>query len=171
MEKIRKIGKYIRCVYPVLLNEGGYQCDPNDNGNWSKGKLIGTKYGISARSFPDEDIKNLTVFRAMELYHSFFWEKMKLDLVNVHAAVHILDFGINAGRGTAIRKAQRLVGVEDDGKMGPITANAINLDDNFVKNYKHARIVYYTYLADKYPRYKKYLKEWTKRVKKTKLIF
>ena len=38
----------------VLENEGGYINDPNDPGGE-------TKYGISKRSYPALDIKNLTV--------------------------------------------------------------------------------------------------------------
>ena len=50
----------------LTLNvEGGYQCDPDDKGNWTGGNvgvglLKGTKYGISAASFSNVDIKNLT---------------------------------------------------------------------------------------------------------------
>ena len=48
----------------LIGHEGGYTNNPNDPGNWTGGKvnsgtLRGTKYGISAASYPTLDIKNL----------------------------------------------------------------------------------------------------------------
>jgi lysozyme family protein len=45
----------------VLSHEGGYSFDENDPGGE-------TRWGISKRSHPNEDIKNLTVDRAKEIY-------------------------------------------------------------------------------------------------------
>ena len=41
----------------VLKHEGGYVNDPDDPGGE-------TKYGISKKAYPDEDIKELTIERA-----------------------------------------------------------------------------------------------------------
>jgi lysozyme family protein len=62
----------------TLAHEGGFQDDPDDRGNWTTGKigegeLKGTKYGISAMSYPNLDIKNLTKDEAMEIYHRDYW--------------------------------------------------------------------------------------------------
>lgn len=54
--------------------EGGYVNDPDDPGGE-------TKYGISKRAFPDEDIKNLTEERAEELYYMNYWWPMCCDLL------------------------------------------------------------------------------------------
>ena len=45
----------------VITNEGGYVNDPDDPGGE-------TKYGISKRSYPALDIKNLTVEQATAIY-------------------------------------------------------------------------------------------------------
>ena len=37
-----------RCIVKILENEGGFQEDPDDPGNYADGVLKGTKYGISA---------------------------------------------------------------------------------------------------------------------------
>ena len=53
-------------VTAVIEEEGGYTADPRDPGGE-------TKYGISKRAFPEEDIPNLTVERAKELYKRSYW--------------------------------------------------------------------------------------------------
>ena len=52
----------------VGLMEGGYVNDPIDKGGE-------TKYGISKRSYPNLDIKNLTKEQAREIYYKDFWLK------------------------------------------------------------------------------------------------
>lgn len=56
----------------VLDHEGGYVNDPKDLGGE-------TKYGISKRTFPDVDIKNLTLAQAQEIYRTYYWNQYNLD--------------------------------------------------------------------------------------------
>jgi len=155
------------CVSKVLLHEAGFQRNPADRGNWRGNKLIGTKYGISARAFPNEDIRNLTVQRAKELYYRYYWTPLNVEGINnAEVILQILDFAVNSGKGLAIRKAQRLASVKADGKIGNITRTAINnYCGNFLRDYKHTRKIYYEYLADKYPnKYKWSLNGWLQRI-------
>jgi len=69
----------------IIAHEGGYTDDPRDRGNWSTGKigegvLLGTKYGISAMSYPKLDIKNLTRDEAVAIYERDFWARIPADL-------------------------------------------------------------------------------------------
>lgn len=50
----------------TIAREGGYVNDPDDPGGE-------TKWGISKRYHPDEDIKNLTPERAAEIYYEKYW--------------------------------------------------------------------------------------------------
>jgi lysozyme family protein len=153
-----------RCILVILKNEGGYQCNPNDSGNWYKGKLIGTKFGIAARFFPNEDIKNLTIERAKEIYFQYYWFPMNLTgIVNADSILQIFDMGVNGGRKTAIILAQKLVKVKPDGQCGNITKGAINQFDGFLDAYKSARIEYYIKCAEN-PKQEGFLKGWKKRV-------
>ena len=108
-------------------HEGGFQKDPFDNGNWTGGKredgvLKGTKFGISAGSYPDEDIENLTIDRAKELYHKDFWQKQSCHLMegNEEIAIELFDTSVNAGIG----------------KGAKIFQEAINLSNRNEKDYK-----------------------------------
>jgi len=156
----------------ILKHEGGFQNDPDDYGNWvggyKVGTLVGTKYGIAARFFPDEDIPNLTIDRAKQLYFRYYWLPMNLDgICRDASALEIFDFGVNAGKHRAIRTAQQLCGVNQDGVVGPVTTNAINnYNGDFVKDYKHARRVYYEYISTKRDN-AKFLRGWLNRVEST----
>ena len=69
--------------------EKGYVNDPNDPGGE-------TKYGISKRSYPNIDIKNLTLAEAKVIYKRDFWNKLKLDKVNnIQIAGEIFDTAVN----------------------------------------------------------------------------
>lgn len=114
--------------------EGGFGKDPNDKGNWTggaigSGELKGTKYGISAAAFPYEDIENLTLDRAKELYQLHYWNPLKLDEVP-HDAIQeeIFDTGVNMGIGGSSLIVQRSINfleigkpLVEDGAIGPVT--------------------------------------------------
>lgn len=115
----------------VVGHEGGFQNDPKDRGNWTtgvigKGLLKGTKYGISAMSYPDLDIENLTLAQAKAIYKRDFWDRAKADQYDCAIAFQLFDMAINHGPGNAIRMLQRAVDVADDGDIGRMTLGAIH---------------------------------------------
>lgn len=79
--------------------EGGLSKNSRDPGNWTTGQighgeLKGTKYGISAASYPDEDIANLTVEQAKAIYRRDFWQKMGCDGMTRRLAVLVFDAAV-----------------------------------------------------------------------------
>lgn len=70
--------------------EGGYVNDPKDPGGE-------TKYGISKRRYPNEDIKNLTIERAQFLYQRDFWNPHKCDYLPWEQALLVFDTAVNGG--------------------------------------------------------------------------
>lgn len=113
----------------VIGHEGGFQNDPKDRGNWTTGVVgqgvnKGTKFGISAMSYPNEDIKNLTLQRAKELYKRDFWDKNSLESLHASVQYQMFDAAVNHGRGNAARMLQRALKVADDGIIGNLTLQA-----------------------------------------------
>lgn len=100
-------------------HEGGYVNDKNDSG-------METNWGISKRSYPHLDIKNLTKEQAKTIYFKDFWTPLKGDDMYDGVAWQLLDFAVNSGLGTAIRIYQRAIGVADDGHFGPHSLAAAN---------------------------------------------
>lgn len=88
----------------VLRIEGGFQADPNDRGNYTPaGELRGTKYGISANSYPGIDIKNLTETEAKAIYFNDYWKRSHADKWPLEMACCIMDCAVNAGLDRAWR--------------------------------------------------------------------
>jgi lysozyme family protein len=113
----------------VIGHEGVLSLDPKDRGNWTSGRcgigeLKGTKYGISAMTYPDEDIPHLTIDRAKDLYRRDFWDVIHGEQLYDGVAYQVFDFAVNSGPTTAIRKLQWAVGVADDGVWGPLSQKA-----------------------------------------------
>ncbi|KAA0020737.1 secretion activator protein [Salinicola corii] len=136
----------------VIGHEGGYTDVRADRGNWTSGtvgvgELKGTKWGISAMSYPELDIRNLTRDDAKAVYKRDFWDKAS-DNGQFDGAIayQMFDAGINHGLKTAIKLLQRAAGVKDDGLYGPVTRSAVNsawLDD-LLKRFLAARLRYMT---------------------------
>ena len=95
-------------VGKILKREGGYQNNPDDNGNWTGGKKgvgqnKGTKFGISAASYPDLDIKNLTREQAVAIYKRDYWDAIGADQLPESLRDTAFDAAVNQGAQTAKR--------------------------------------------------------------------
>jgi lysozyme family protein len=114
----------------IFGSEGGYTANRKDPGNWTggkvgRGKLKGTKFGIAANSYPDLDIKALTIEQASEIYRRDYAAKIRFDDLPTGLDFAMLDYAINSGPFKAVTELQNIVGVADDGKIGPVTLKAI----------------------------------------------
>lgn len=98
----------------LIGHEGGLVDHPNDPGGL-------TKYGISQRSYPTEDIRGLTLERAKVIYRRDYWDRLRLDELTPSVRFALFDAAVNSGPGQAVRFLQRAVGVADDGHIGPVT--------------------------------------------------
>lgn len=164
---------------PLLLQvEGGFQKNPNDQGNYnSLGQLIGTNRGISARFYEGiikrppslNDIMTISKTKAQNLYRTHFWNKLNADNINnQNVANTIVDHHVNAGRGAQL--AQKVLNqkffknVAVDNAMGPQTLSAINSVDpaTFTARYNEAREDYYRSLGNS----STFLNGWLYRLKK-----
>lgn len=150
----------------TIGHEGGYQTDPKDRGNWTtgvigKGELKGTKYGISAMTYPNVDIKNLTVDRAKAIYKKDFWDKPGIERFPTVIQFQLFDATINHGWATTVKMLQRAIGVTDDGIVGPKTIAAANqtFAEDLLLKFTAERIEYYTKLST----FQTYAKGWMMR--------
>ena len=103
-----------------------------------------------------------------DFYKKQFWDRMRLDeIVHQKVADEMFIFGVNAGCKAAVKAAQQVVGVDDDGLIGKNTIKALNECDvkRFDEEYDKLEIKQYETLAAKNPTFKIYLNGWTKRAK------
>jgi len=159
---------FLKCMNVILKNEGSYVNHPSDPGGE-------TSMGIARMFYPDLDIKNLNREQAVEIYFDDYWLPMNLTgIYDENLVLQIFDFGINSrskryGFNTALKAIQRIVDVEQDGKIGPITKDAIN---NYVGDivylYINERKKYYFDLAKRKPEMQVFLAGWLKRAEHCK---
>lgn len=151
----------------ILKIEGGYVNDPVDAGGE-------TKYGISKRSYPTEDIKNLTEERAIEIYSRDFWNPLNLNSVKDQTTANLIfRFAVHAGQVTAARMLQNCLNtfvpiitlLKVDGKIGPRTLQSIN-NVRSIRLHDTIRVAvckYYLDIVLTKTSQEKYLKGWIKR--------
>lgn len=151
----------------LIGHEGGYSTDRRDPGNWTGGRvgvgtLKGTKFGLAANTYPNLDIKNLTLAQAKAIYKKDWWDKLGADGMHSAIVFQLWDFAINAGRSRAIKELQQAVGVSADGIIGPQTLAAVNSHDlnDVILSLTAERLKFYTSLST----FKTYGKGWTNRV-------
>lgn len=113
----------------VIGVEGGYTANPVDPGNWTGGKCQtgqckGTKYGISAASYPTLMIADLTLVDAQTIYRRDYWDKTAGDDLPPALALLVFDAAVNSGPERAVKWLQTALKVTADGIVGPVTINA-----------------------------------------------
>ena len=151
----------------VIGLEGGYVNDPKDPGGE-------TKFGISKRSYPKIDIKDLSLEDANGIYKRDFWEQLGLDEINPEVAREIFEVAVNAGLKRSTRITQRALnylgeGLEEDGLMGPKTRKAIQ---KWVKKDKLALLkvqngeqyLYYKRSIRRNPKLHRFARGWLRRI-------
>lgn len=156
--------KFEKAFQELIEHEGGYVNDPHDPGGE-------TKYGICKRSYPNLNIKELTLEEAKKIYHRDFWKRGKFeDVPDKNVAIKLFDLSVNMGTKTTtiiLQRALRAVGISvvEDGVWGPrtqlgiISANPIHL----LAALKSETAGYYRLIAQKSPTQQKFLSGWLNR--------
>lgn len=142
----------------VIGHEGGLVDNPADPGGL-------TKFGISQRAYPGEDIRNLTMARAQELYRHDYWNPIRGDQLPVPLAICLFDMAVNSGVSQAVRTLQKAIDVPIDGVLGPGTlGKALSLPTEILVAYMQAeRLMYLVSL----PTFTNFGRGWIRRVLST----
>lgn len=111
---------YITAIKEVIKAEGGAKItnDPKDPGGL-------TKFGISKKAYPSLDIANLTEADAIAIYKRDYWDRVQGDSLPYNVAYALFNYAVNRGVSVAIKYAQQVLGVNQDGRMGPATISGI----------------------------------------------
>lgn len=152
-DKFETAMKFIRVV------EGGKFFHPNDPGGF-------TNMGLTQRDYPKLDLHNLTRKQADDIFYKDYWKKSIAGKLPHPACVSYFDAVVNTGVGRANKILQKTIGVEQDGDIGPLTLKAVKdypdpkkLAIGLANNKQN----FYVNLAAKNPRYRPFLKGWTRR--------
>jgi lysozyme family protein len=157
-------------ISEVLLAEGGYVDHPDDRGG-------PTNYGITQKTLSDflgreatkEEVRSMTIDTVRQIYKSNYWDRLKLSFViDSRLSNVIFDQAVNRGTRRVAEQIQKIVGVKQDGIIGPLTLKAINNMDskkmllNFIKQSQDA----YVSIVTHNPSQLVFLSGWIKRTHK-----
>ena len=143
----------------VIGREGGYVNHKDDPGSE-------TNMGISLRSHPDEDIKNLTKGRARDIYYVDYWVPSKVTKLPEKIQETFFDMVVNMGQRRAVKILQEACNskgrkLKVDGLIGRKTIAASKvIDDSRLKVF---RILFYTDLIRRKPKLKVFIVGWVRR--------
>lgn len=129
--------------------EGGskFVDDPDDPGG-------ATKWGISQRSYPNEDVRNLTEARAKALFVADYWNPCRCDDLPLTVAIALVDGAFNQGQRKAVQLLQEALRVEPDGLIGTKTLAAAKArpETELVNEFLSRRLLRY---SDGKPKYRR----------------
>tara|TARA_R110000851_G_scaffold333075_2_gene511025 strand:+ start:5335 stop:5901 length:567 start_codon:yes stop_codon:yes gene_type:complete len=101
-----------------------------------------------------------------DFYKKKYWDRARLDeILDQRIGEEIFIFGVNVGMRTAIRKAQKLIGVVADGIIGSQTISALNSYEasKFDMEFDDIEKQYYADLIEKKPSFKCFENGWKNR--------
>lgn len=119
---------YGRCLDEVLRHEGGKVDDPRDPGGR-------TAYGVTQNTYnawrkkqglATRDVFKITRSEIEAIYRNEYWNKVKGDDLPAGVDLAVFDFAVNSGVSRSAKYTQALVGVTQDGIIGPNTLKAVS---------------------------------------------
>lgn len=127
---------YEQAITEVFKDEGGYTDDSHDKGG-------PTNYGITigdARQYwkhdaTAQDVRNMPKSVAENIYSEHYAIPVRYNSLPAGVDYAVLDYAINSGISRSVRILQQIVGVKQDGIIGPFTLSAVySSDPNYVIN-------------------------------------
>lgn len=127
---------YEQAITQVFLDEGGYTNDPHDSGgptNWGITIYDARQYWKSDATA--EDVRDMPKQVAEDIYRRHYANIIRYDNLPPGVDYAVLDFAINSGIHKSVTILQRILGVAQDGVLGPVTLQwTVKNDPTFIIN-------------------------------------
>lgn len=119
-----------RSLSAVLEHEGGWADHPADPGGATNmGITIATFRKWVKRNGTKADLRRITDAQVAKIYRARYWNKVKGDELPSGIDYATFDFAVNSGPGRAAKYLQGVLGVAQDGVIGPKTIAAARAAD------------------------------------------
>ena len=152
-----------QCLAAVLHHEGGFVNHPKDPGGM-------TNLGVTKRVWEEwvghevdeKDMRALTPEVVGSMYRKKYWNKVCGDDLPTGLDMAVFDLAVNSGPGRAAKMLQKVLGVPEDGMIGPKTLEkAASIDvGKLVEDYNAQRLTFLQAL----PTWETFGKGWGRRV-------
>jgi len=121
---------YEQAIAQVFKDEGGYTNESTDPGgptNW--GITIHDARTYWKKDATAQDVRTMPRTVAEDIYIKHYAGPINYDSLPAGVDYTIFDYAINSGISRSVKTVQHLLGVTEDGVMGPVTLAKINSSD------------------------------------------
>ena len=110
------------CIAFTLGQEGGYSDDPLDPGGpTNHGIALAELQAWRGHRCTAADVRALGQAEAVAIYRAHYWLPVAGPQLPAGLDLVVFEFGVNAGAITSARFLLRVLGVAQDGQVGPVT--------------------------------------------------
>ncbi|MFI3322867.1 MAG: glycosyl hydrolase 108 family protein [Rikenellaceae bacterium] len=157
---------------PFILSwEGGFVDHPNDRGGATNmGVTLETyEYYCRKKGYPRptvERLQALTKEKVIDILKTMYWDRAKADYINNQSIANLIVDWVWASGTWGIKFTQRVLGLTEDGIVGPQTLGAINSAEPkalFAQLWK-SREAHFKRLAANNPSQQVFLRGWLNRL-------
>jgi lysozyme family protein len=148
-------------IQKTLVHEGGFVDNPADPGG-------ATKYGITQKDMPAQNIRDLTTDQAIAYYKEHYVKELYAQIVDQALGEKVFDMGVLFGVGTAVKLLQitlvNKVSLVTDGEFGPGTLSAVNQHANLLPAYRAVLINHCMSVVNSKPETSVFVRGWVARI-------
>jgi lysozyme family protein len=121
-----KLSNFGKCLPLLLKHEGGNDDDPRDPGGRTSRGILQREWNVWRASHPGlpSDVWEAPQDEIDAIYKQKYWDVLRCDEPPSGVDYAVFDYGVNSGNSRAAKVLQRLVGVDADGEIGPLTIGA-----------------------------------------------
>jgi lysozyme family protein len=128
---------YEACHAKMLVHEGGYSNHPDDPGGVTLEGVTQAVYDAfrKKKGLPRKALSASMrttaawIAERQEIYRARYWDVLRCDELPAGLDYAVFDYGVNSGVSRSAKALQRVVGVADDGIVGPVTLGAAQARD------------------------------------------
>ncbi|MCA0338462.1 MAG: hypothetical protein LCH99_01865 [Proteobacteria bacterium] len=116
---------FAKALSLVLTHEGGWADHPKDPGGATmKGVTLANFRRYVKPNATKDDLRKITDQQLATVYRRFYWDAVAGAELPDGIDFAVFDFAVNSGPARAAQYLQKVVGVAQDGKIGPATIKA-----------------------------------------------
>lgn len=120
--------RFAACLAETLKHEGGWSNHPKDNGGPTMKGVIQRVYDgwRDRQGLPRRTVRDIDEHELQAIYERDYWDVVRGDDLPAGIDLAVFDFGVNSGPARSVRYLQKVLGVAQDGHIGPATLAAVN---------------------------------------------
>jgi len=117
---------YPQALKQVLKYEGGYVDHPKDPGGPTNKGVTQAVYDTwrKSKDLATQSVRNISDSEVATIYKNLYWDRISGDYLPSGVDFAVFDYAVNSGVSRASRTLQSIVGVTQDGVIGPETIEA-----------------------------------------------